>query len=105
MSLAPATVVSRLVTHRTTVSATWPTALFLRTPEELRADLVAGGEQEQVEKDDLDERMDGNVELSDHHAGQQRPHDVAEGEGAEPHAPDQESERERQEDRQLGIVP
>ena len=78
---------------------------LLETPEELRTDLVAGREQEQVEKDDLDERMDGNVELSDHHAGQQRPHDVAEGEGPEPHAPDQESERERQEDRQLGIVP
>ncbi len=73
-------------------------------PDELGADLVPGREEKEVEEDDLDDRVDGNVELSDEDAGQQRPDDVSELEGPEPNAPEHEPHCERQEDGELGIV-
>ena len=79
-------------------------SVLLEPAEELRADLVAGGEQEQVEEDDLDERVDADVELADHDARQQRPDDGAEAEAAEAEPPDREADRERQEDGELGIL-
>jgi len=51
--------------------------VLLEAAEELRADLVARREQEQIEEDDLDERVDLDVQLTDEHAGEQRAHDVA----------------------------
>ena len=38
--------------------------VLLQAPEELRADLVSGREQEQVEEDGFDERRDLDVELA-----------------------------------------
>ena len=73
--------------------------------DELRPDLVAGGEEKEVEEDDLDDRIDVDVELSDQDAREQRPDDVAEPEGPDPDPPEHEAHRERQEDRELGIAP
>ncbi len=58
--------------------------------KELRANLVAGGKQEQREEDRLDRGIDLDVELSDEHAGDERAHDVPEFEG--PHSDPAEDE-------------
>ena len=91
-------------THRTTVRSACGQRVLLEPAEELRPDLVAGGEQEQVEEDDLDERVDLDVELPDEHAGEQRADDVAQAEAADADAPDDEPDGEGQEDRELGIL-
>ena len=72
--------------------------------DELRADLVSGGEEEEIEEDDLDDRRDLDIELPDQDAREQRPDDVAEAEAADPKASEDEAHGERQEDRELGIV-
>ena len=77
MIFAAATVVTRLATQRTTVRSDLGEGVLLQAAEELGPDLVAGGEQEEIEEDDLDERVDLDVELPDEHAGQQRAHDGA----------------------------
>ncbi len=79
--------------------------IALEPAKELRSDLVAGREQEQIEEDRLHERRNLDVELPDHDAGQQRPDHDAETEAAELQAPDQEADREREENRQFGIGP
>ena len=48
---------------------------------------------------------DLDVELPDQNPGQERPDDDPETEAPELDAADQEADREREEDRQLGIVP
>ena len=73
--------------------------------EELRADLVAGREQEQVEEHQLDDRRDRDADLTDQHAREQRADDVAELEAADADPTDDEPDRQRQEDGQLGVVP
>ena len=77
-SFAAATVVTRLVTQRTTVSETCVSAFFLRPAEELRPDLVAGREEEEVEEDELDDRVDLDADLADDDAREQRADDVSE---------------------------
>jgi hypothetical protein len=71
----------------------------------LRPDLVPGREQEEVEEDRLHEGGNLDVELPDHDTGKQSPDNDAETETAELHASDQKADRERQEDREFGIVP
>ena len=78
--------------------------IALQGPEELRADLVARREQEEVEEDRLDQRRDLDVELPDQHAGQQTADDDPEAEAAELDPTDQEAERDRQEDRELRVL-
>ena len=104
MTFAATTVVTRLTTHRTSVRSAWDAAFFLQPAEELRPDLVAGGEEEEGEEDRLDERVDLHVELADEDAGEERPHHVAETEAPDPHPADHEADRQGQEDRQLGVL-
>ena len=92
------------MTQRTTRQRHLRPGVFLQPAEELRADLVAGGKQEQVEEDDLHERVDIDVELADDDAGEERADDVAQAERAEPNPPDHEPHSQREEDRQFGIL-
>ena len=77
--------------------------VLLEAAEELGPDLVAGGEQEQIEENDLDDGVDADVELPHEHAGEERAHDVAQAEGADAESPDHEAQGEGQEDRELGV--
>ena len=104
MTFAATTVVTRLTTHRTRVSSAWDAAFFLQPAEELRPDLVAGGEEEEREEDRLDERVDLHVELADEDAGEERPHHVAESEAPDARPADHEADGQGQEDRQLGVL-
>ena len=101
---AAATVVTRLVTQRTTRERDLRERVLLEAPEELRADLVARREEEEVEEDELDDRVDLDADLADDDAREERPDDVAELERAELEAPDEEAEGERQEDGELGVL-
>ena len=77
----------------------------LEPAKELRSYFVAGGEEEKIEEDYLHDRRDLDVELSDQNSGKQRPDDDPEAEAPELDAADQETERQRKEDRELGIAP
>src|SRR5262249_9332518 len=73
--------------------------------DELRADLVTGREEEEVEEDDLGDRIHLDVELPDQDAREKRPDDVADLESADLDASEKEADGERQEDRELRVVP
>ena len=67
------------MTQRTTVSDDLREGVLLQPAEELRPDLVAGGEEEEVEEDRSSRAGSTvDVELADDDAGEQRPDDVAE---------------------------
>src|SRR6185436_20745110 len=72
---------------------------------ELWPDLVAGREEEQVEEDGLDDAGDLDVELPDEHARQERAHHRPEAEAPDLELADEEAQGQREEDRQLRIVP
>jgi len=71
------------VRHSTAVSAIWGSALRPR-PRKNWDPPCTGGEQEEVEEDDLDEGRDLDVELPDDHARQEGADDVAEAERPDP---------------------
>jgi len=71
----------------------------------LRPDLVPGREQEEIEEDGLDDGGNLDVKLSDQNAGKQTTDNYPEAEAPKLDAADQEADREREEDRQLRIVP
>src|SRR5262245_48140281 len=75
--------------------------VLTQTPKELWSDLVAGGEQEEIEEEGLHEGGHLDVELADQDARQQRAHHGAEGEGADPQLADEEADRQREEDGEL----
>jgi hypothetical protein len=77
----------------------------LEAAKELRSDLVTGREEEKIEEYDLDDGRDLDVELADQDTGQQSADDYPKAEAPELDATDEEADREREEDRQLGIVP
>ena len=79
--------------------------VLLEAAEELGPDLVPGGEQEQVEEDDLDQGVDLDVELAHEHSREEGAHDVPQAEGPEAEPPDREAQGEGQEDRELGVLP
>ena len=72
--------------------------------EELRSDLVARCEEEEIEKDRLHQGRNFNVQLTDEDAGEETADDNAEREAAELHAANQESNCNRQEDRELRVL-
>src|SRR5262249_52640068 len=78
---------------------------FLQTPEELRPDLVAGREQEEVEEHGLDDARDLDAELTNQDAGEEGAHHRPETEAPDLQLADEKAERQREEDRQLRIVP
>src|SRR4029077_3445902 len=77
----------------------------LEAAKELRAHLIPGGEEEEIEEDRLDDGRNLDVELPDQNPGQERPDDDPEAEAPELDTTDQEANRESEENRQLGIVP
>ena len=79
--------------------------VLLEPPEELRPDLVARREEEEVEEDELDDRVHLDADLADDDAREERPDDVSELERPEPDVPDEEAQGERQEDGELGVFP
>ena len=70
----------------------------------MRAHLVSGGEEEQIEEHDLDERRNRHANLADQHPGKQRSDDVAQAERAEAEPANQEADSQRQKQCQLGIL-
>src|SRR5262249_31867164 len=78
--------------------------IFLQAPEELRPDLVAGREEEEVEEHGLHDTGDLDAELSDEDSREQGAHHRAEAEAPDLQLADEEAEGQRQEDRQLRIV-
>jgi hypothetical protein len=71
----------------------------------LWAHLVPGREQEQVEEDDLYQRMDLDAQLTNEHAREQSSNYISEFERSKPQPPQQESHRQSQKYCELGIMP
>jgi len=72
--------------------------------EELRSDLVARCEEEEIEKDRLHQGRNFNVQLTDEDASEETADHNAEREAAELHAANQEANCNRQEDRELRVL-
>ena len=79
MTFADATVVSEAGHAEDDGQEGLGEGVLLEAPEELGPDLVARGEEEQVEEDHLHQGIDLDVELAHEHAGEERAHDVARG--------------------------
>jgi hypothetical protein len=71
----------------------------------LGADAVADREQEQEEERRLERTRHLDAELADRECGEQRARDVAKRESRYLARPDREADRQRQEQRELGIAP
>ena len=78
--------------------------IALEPAKELRSHFIPGGEEEEIEEDRLYDGGDLDVELPDQNSGQERPDDDPEAKAPELDATDQEADREREEDRQFGIL-
>ncbi len=72
--------------------------------KELRADLIADGKEEQEKDERLERTANGNVQLADENAREQRRGHVAQAELPDLQWPDPITDREREEDRQLGVL-
>ena len=79
--------------------------VLLEPPEELGADLVPGREQEEVEEDRLHGRGDRHADLADDHSRQESAQDWTQRELPQADASEEEPDGERQEERQLGVLP
>ena len=76
----------------------------LEAAKKLRPDFVAGGKEEQIEKDGLDECGDFDVELSDQYTCEKSSNNGPQAKAADLNASDGKANGERKEDGQFRIL-